>query len=305
MTLFEVWTIVVGKGERPVGKRVKKKLPSSRRALGPSLRPHIPKTVALVCYFPGKTALHHPGKAMNSSGIRVPVSVEVSVSEVLQGLFDIEGMLSYADALITFSYQTKGATGKPSEEETFELPLEALRAVALKGGKLALRPRRLATLDEVPWTSGEAIIFKVKRKHREQAAALVDELEQGLAEKGLDDAGCIPFQLPDANLGFTEIKGLLYLEDAYLVFEVGTGISGGAKKKRHTIKIELRALTAIRFEPGAFRDHLFVRPKKRDLFRAMPGMYRDKDELKLILKKKHRDEAEDLVEAARMGIQRA
>ena len=241
---------------------------------------------------------------MNPPGTSVPASVEVSVSEVLQGIFEIEGVLRYADPLLTFTYQTKGARGPHSDAGTFELSLEALRAVELKGAKLILRPRRLATLDEMPWTSGEAIVFKVKRKHREQAAALVAELEQGLSEKGLDDAGRIPFQLPDANLGFTEIKGLVYLEDDYLVFEVGTGISGGAKKKRHTIKIELRALHAIRFEPGAFRDHLFVRPKERDLFRAMPGMYRDKDELKLILKKKHRDEAEDLVDAARVGIHR-
>ena len=245
---------------------------------------------------------------MMASGTSVPVSVEVSVSEVLQGIFEIEGMLSYADPLLTFSYQTKGVRGRSSEIETFELPLETLRAVEFKGWrtglKMILRPRRLATLAQVPWTSGDAIVFKVKYKHRGQAAALVAQLEQGLAALEIDDGERISFQLPDANLGLTEIKGLLYLEDDYLVFEVATGISGGAKKKRHTIKIELRALKAIRFEPGAFRDHLYIRPKERDLFRAMPGMYRDKDELNLSLRKRDREKAEHLVYEARLGMNR-
>ena len=83
------------------------------------------------------------------------------------------------------------------------------------------------------------------------------------------------------------------------VFDVRTGISGGTKKKRHVIKIEPRALAAIRLDQGRMRDHLAVRPKERDLFRAMPGMYKDKDELTMKIHPRYRQDAEYLVDEVR------
>ena len=103
----------------------------------------------------------------------------------------------------------------------------------------------------------------------------------------------IPFQLPDLNSGFTEVKGVLYLDDEFLVFRVETALLGEFDKEHQVIKIEPRALDEIRLEPGIFRDRLCVRPKKRELLTAMPGTY----ETELVLKiwNRHRARAEHLV----------
>ena len=232
---------------------------------------------------------------MDTANDGVPVSVEVSMAEVMQGVFEIKGVARYAGEAVTIEYRM----GSDAEAETFRLPLEALREADLKGGKIILRPKHLATLGQTPWTSRDAIVLQVKRAHRKQADALVAQLQQALSEHEAEGFVSIPFRLPDANLGFTEIKGIVYLEEEYLVFEVATGVSGGSKKKRQTIKIEPRALEAIRLDAGAFSSRLCVRPKERDLFRVMPGMYRGKEELKLKISNKYREEAERLVDAVR------
>ncbi len=127
---------------------------------------------------------------MRPTDISVPVSVEVSVSEVMKGVFEIKGVLRYAEDTLTVEYRMRGARSKQSDVETFHLPLEALREVVLKAGmagaKIILRPKRLTTLAQVPWTSRDAIVLLVKRVHRKQAAALVAQLQQALSERGAE-----------------------------------------------------------------------------------------------------------------------
>ncbi len=236
---------------------------------------------------------------MQRDTIRVPVSVEVSFTEVLQGIFAIEGELRFDGGTITVAYQTTGKKSKKSPEETVELSPDDLREVELKGTKIILHPNELVILERLPGVSPDAFIFKFKRKHRAEAAALVSALTQVLAGRSVDAPPRIPFQLPDANWGFTEIKGLVYLEEAYLVFDVGAGVSGGSKKKHRTIKIEPSALEAIHLEQGTLNDQLVVRPKERELFRVMPGMYKGKDELALKIKKRYSADAGHLVDEVR------
>lgn len=225
------------------------------------------------------------------------------MAEVLKGVFEIKGVLRYADQTLRFAYHTKGVKGQASEEEVVALPLEEMQEVQwkgwLQGSKILLRPRQLSTLGRLPWASHDLIAFNVKRPHHAQAASLVAQLQQDLSGLEGDAVNSIPFQLPDANWGMTEIKGLLYLDEEFLVFDVRTGVSGGAKKKRHVIKIEPRALKAIRLDQGVMRDHLAVKPKERDLFRAMPGMYKGKDELTMKIHPRYRADAEHLVDEVR------
>ncbi len=237
--------------------------------------------------------------AMPLSSISIPVSVEVSVSEVIEGIFEIEGVLTYADETLSLDYQTSGLGSQKATIETSQWPLSEVREVVLKGwmlgAKIVLYPRRLATLAQMPWSSGEEIVLRVKRRHRSEAAALVAHLQQVLSERTGDALSSIPFQLPDANYGLTEIKGLVYLDEEFLVFEVGTGWSGGFRKERQTIKIELRALKEMRLDRGVLSDRLCVRPKKRDLFQVMPGSYKGKEELQLKTRKRDREHAAQLV----------
>jgi len=107
----------------------------------------------------------------------------------------------------------------------------------------------------------------------------------------------IPFQLPDINLGLTEISGMVYLEEEFLVFEVETALLGEFGEEEQVIKVEPSALETIRLEHGVFRDRLCIRPKKREFLRVMPGTY--KEELKLKVWRKYRAAVEQLVDEIR------
>lgn len=232
----------------------------------------------------------------------VPVYVDVIIPEIMEGTFEIEGVLNFADQTVTFEYRTRNAKAQWAEVETFQLHLDQLRAIELKGiwgATIIMHPRRLSTFEYVPGAGRQEIVFKVKHKHRQQAAALVSQLQRALSDRGGVDVSRLPFQLPDANLGITEIKGVVYLDEAYLVLEVRSGVTGGTKKKQQVIKVEPGALEEVQFNRGAFRDQLYLKPKKRDLLRAMPGMYKNKEALKLKIPKRYRAQAEHLVDEIR------
>ena len=103
----------------------------------------------------------------------------------------------------------------------------------------------------------------------------------------------IPFQLPDIHGGFTEIKGLLYLDEEFLVLEIETALIGEFNKKQQVIKVEPAALADIRLERGVIKDRLCIRPKRRELLEVTPGKYLG--ELQLKLWRKYRERAEQLV----------
>ena len=237
---------------------------------------------------------------MPRSDASVPVFVEVSPSEILEGAFEIQGVLRYAEEALTFEYRTRDHKSKPSDAETLHLPLDQVREVELKrrmpGATILVRPTRLSTFEYVPGAPRNEIVFKVKHQHRQQAAALVTHLQEVLSKRRGAQTRSIPFQLPDTNLGFTENKGRLYLDEEFLVFEVSSGLSGMTHKKQQKIKLEPKALEAIRLDRGVFKDRLIIRPKRRELFQVMPGMYKDKDVLTMTLWKKYRPDAEHLVD---------
>lgn len=110
----------------------------------------------------------------------------------------------------------------------------------------------------------------------------------------------IPFQLPD--IGLREISGTLSLDDEFLIFDVEDALVGEFDKDQFVIKIEPRALDAIRLARGIVRDRICVRPKKRDLLAVMPGEYAQ--ELQLKVWRTHRRAAEKLVEAVRRRMGR-
>lgn len=233
--------------------------------------------------------------------VSVPAFVDVSVSEIVSGITEIKGELRYEDQALVFDYRTRNLLGKEVGEETLLLPLDQLQNVELKqqvpGLKILVHPRRLVTFEYVEGVSRNEIIFRVRYKHRKQAARLVDRVQQLLSEMGQEAINRIPFKLPDANFGMTEIKGFLSLHETLLELRVLSGIPGNTVKKQQVIRIEPRALEAIRLEQGVIQDLLFIRPKTRELFRALPGRYDDKEELQLKIGKQHHTAAADLVDA--------
>ena len=102
----------------------------------------------------------------------------------------------------------------------------------------------------------------------------------------------IPFQLPD--VGLREIRGKIFLDEEFLVFEVEDALMGEFDKEFQVIKVEPKALEEITLNRGFFRDQLLIRPKQHDLWRAMPGKYGT--ELMLKIWRKYRGPVEALVE---------
>jgi hypothetical protein len=228
----------------------------------------------------------------------IAVSVEVAVTDVLQGIGEINGLLSCGDEALIFSYQKKNMLGMSGEEEVLHISYQEIQDAVYKNNlflaKLTLRPKRLRVMEEMPGSSREKMVFTVKREDRKRADKLVAYIKYKLYEAYADEVDSIPFQLADTGMGLREHSGLLYLDDEFLVFEVQSGITGGRKDDQQVIKIEPSALVSMRLEQGLVKDTLYVQPKKETLLSVMPGNY--KDTLKLSIAKRYREAAENLVQ---------
>lgn len=231
--------------------------------------------------------------------LSVPVSVDAAISEVVSGTFKIEGQLRLDGDALVFDYRTHGFRAGSGSAATVRLPLDALREAELKrrprGAAIVVSPRRLEVLERVPGATPDALTFGVAAEDRERAGVLVGRLQRALRQADAPDA--LPFGLPSIHLGLTEVTGVLYLDDEFLVLEVGTGVSGGTAKTYRTVKIEPAALADVRLERGLVRDRLLLRPKTAELLAAMPGTH--DGTLKLHLSKKHRPTAEHLAHEVR------
>lgn len=108
----------------------------------------------------------------------------------------------------------------------------------------------------------------------------------------------LPVHLPDLHGGLTELKGVLYLEDEFLVLEIDTLLLGEFSQEEQVIKIEPAALADVRLDRGLVRDRLCLRPKKRTLLEAVPGKHRG-GEVQLRVWRTRRAQAEQLVEQVR------
>jgi hypothetical protein len=105
----------------------------------------------------------------------------------------------------------------------------------------------------------------------------------------------VPFTLPDIHGGFTEIKGAVYLDEEFVVFDLEIAVMGGLSKKQRTIKIEPTALASISIRNGLVRDKICARPKTVDLLGAMPGNHLG--EVCLRVWRTRREDAQNLVQA--------
>ncbi len=232
----------------------------------------------------------------DSSRLSIPVSVEVSAAEVLQGIFEINGILSSQDDAVEFSYRTKTLIRQGGNVETIRIPLEKLQEIKFKGGlivsKIRLLPKSLDVMDGMPGAESAVMVFRVKRAAKRNARRFVADLKNRLYALGETGMESIPFQLPDTNMGTTENSGLVYLDDEFLVFDLQSGLAGLTKNVSRTIKIEPAALVDVRFVQGRIKDALYIRPKKSELLEAMPGDH--EVEVKLKIAKRHRRAAERL-----------
>jgi len=102
----------------------------------------------------------------------------------------------------------------------------------------------------------------------------------------------IPFKLPDD--GLRELKGLVYIDEGYLIVKVESALFGLLDKDEETVKIEPGALEDLQIKRGTFKDRLVIKPLGVELLDAIPGDH--VDEVILKVSRKRRAKLEDLVE---------
>jgi hypothetical protein len=102
----------------------------------------------------------------------------------------------------------------------------------------------------------------------------------------------IPFSLPD--VGLTEIKGLVSVDEGKLVLRIDSSLLGLLDTDEDVIQIEPDELEEIRVKRGLFRDRLVITPWETDVLDRVPG--RHPSSLELRIWRKHRDALEHLVD---------
>lgn len=105
----------------------------------------------------------------------------------------------------------------------------------------------------------------------------------------------IPFTLPD--VGLREIRGYVYLRDAFLVLEVEDALLGEWDRDARTIEIEAGALSEIRLDRRLLKDRLVLQPATRVLLDAVPGDH--VREVSLEIWRKYRRDVLELVHRVR------
>jgi len=229
----------------------------------------------------------------------VPVSVDVSVSDVMRGILEIDGILTLEKESLLLEYRMSAIPGFDSASiESFRVAFDDIQDIEYRerifGTSIILRPRRLAVIEAMPGDQRTEIKFKIKRKHRSAAAELVTDIQIAFARSRTDSLGSIPFSIPSASRNFAEVTGLVYLDDEFLVFEVQSGLPGGSRNKDDIVKIEPKELSDIRLNTALLKDVLYIRPKKEQLLEVIPG---DRVEaLRLKINNTYRSEVKRLVE---------
>lgn len=100
----------------------------------------------------------------------------------------------------------------------------------------------------------------------------------------------VPFTLPD--VGLREIKGMAYVEDAWLVLRMEDTLLGIIDADRKEVRIDPAALEDVHVRHGLFRDRLVLVPRRADLLDEIPGEHRVSVDLRV--PRRHRADLERL-----------
>jgi len=107
----------------------------------------------------------------------------------------------------------------------------------------------------------------------------------------------VPFEISEVHSGFSEARGILRIEEEFLVFQLQVVTLSVFKRAPEIIKVEFAAIDEMRLERHLITDRLFIRPKKMKLLEVMPGKH--PMEVKLKVKRKHRTRTLLLVDTFR------
>ena len=95
----------------------------------------------------------------------------------------------------------------------------------------------------------------------------------------------IPFEVESSG-GFSQSRGVVYVEDEDLVFEVQTTYIGFIQRAPEVYRVELTDLDEVRYKKGFLSDRVTLRTRPLEKLTAVPGAAQG--ELRLAVKRTHR-----------------
>jgi hypothetical protein len=234
----------------------------------------------------------------------VSATIEPSFTDVVHGVFKIDGELSYSNETLTFDYRRSGFFRKTGDTQRWSVSLEDLREVRFRRmgteARIRVSPRTLHVLDGLPGDNAASVVFRVAGTERKVAREMVSLVEGILSDQHEYEVAGVPFQIPELNTGFREVRGVMYLEPEMFVLDVESGIPGGFKRDRHTVKLATHAIATIESKRGVIYDRISVRPVDQSHFDRLPWPIVGK--LTLRIARKHRREADSIVRLVRMRM---
>ena len=228
----------------------------------------------------------------------IPVTIEVSISDMLVGVFEIKGSLTIHPDRLELRYSEVRIFGSERARSRVDLGHDDVRDVVVKewpwGNRIVIYPKRLTAFSELPGESHDRVVLRARRRHRARLRSAIAGFTAELRDREEYDIPGLPFSLPDA--GISEVKGGLYLESDYLVLEVVSGLPGVTRSRTRRVEIALEAVESIRFESGLRKDSIFLDCGAR-MLEAIPGHHAG--ELRMRISRRHRSDADLLARVVR------
>lgn len=112
----------------------------------------------------------------------------------------------------------------------------------------------------------------------------------------------IPFEIPDVNHGFVEVKGLLHFKNDKLILEFDQKDSfvGIIKSGVKAVEIPFSEIDSLRIFKKWFQTRVEILGKSMKIFEEVPGS--DQGRVLLKIGKKDRELAENVISSARVRL---
>ena len=110
----------------------------------------------------------------------------------------------------------------------------------------------------------------------------------------------LPFATPDIDGGFSEGAGLLTLDGDEITIKVDMALLGFIPRGSKTVRFDITDLDLVRHKRTMIGDKITIRTQPPDLAVEVPGSA--EGELCLKIKKKHRREADALLDRLELWI---
>lgn len=104
----------------------------------------------------------------------------------------------------------------------------------------------------------------------------------------------VPFTVKEVHNGFSEGRGVLYVDDDEVVFEVHVTFLGMFDRGTTTHRFHLTDLDEVGHKRGLWQDHLSIRTRPMELVSVVPGSAQGA--LALTVKRKHRRDLDALLD---------